>query len=392
MSSMNKISSVEGIRGLACLMVLISHLTLIFFPYLHGQQDHLIKTHLDKVIFQLPFGFLYSGSTAVYIFFALSGFILTYACANKGNELINAGKMFSARFFRLAIPASISIVLSALVLKLLPNNANGLDWISGWGNSLDLSFSAILYNAFFSSILLGDATYNWVVWTMKIELYGSFLIFFSVPVINQLRFRPLIYVIMALLFCCNLPEKHGFGYAAFFLGASIYYTPPIKSKILISFLLLLGLYLTGYHYKQDIYSFLSHIETHEMRSMGVDGSFFYSMIGGCLIVLVGIKSNILSKLTDNIISVWLGKVSFSAYLVQMPIFYLITPFSFRLREIGLGYISSSVFTSALCLIAIYGVAIFYQKYIDSMSIKFSRNWTTIFGSRAISFSEISLKK
>lgn len=31
MSSMNKISSVEGIRGLACLMVLISHLTLIFF-------------------------------------------------------------------------------------------------------------------------------------------------------------------------------------------------------------------------------------------------------------------------------------------------------------------------------------------------------------------------
>ncbi|ELY2669470.1 acyltransferase [Cronobacter sakazakii] len=90
MSSMNKISSVEGIRGLACLMVLISHLTLIFFPYLHGQQDHLIKTHLDKVIFQLPFGFLYSGSTAVYIFFALSGFILTYAlCLCKQGKRIN---------------------------------------------------------------------------------------------------------------------------------------------------------------------------------------------------------------------------------------------------------------------------------------------------------------
>ncbi|EPH6762117.1 acyltransferase family protein [Cronobacter dublinensis] len=178
MNSSNKISSVEGIRGLACLMVLVSHLTLIFFPYLHGQKDELIKTPFDKIIFQLPFGFLYSGSTAVYIFFSLSGFILTYACANKGAPDINAGKMFSARFFRLAIPASLSVILCGLVLKIFPGNANDLDWISGWGSSLDLSFSSVLYNALFSSILTGDATYNWVVWTMQIELYGSFLIFF----------------------------------------------------------------------------------------------------------------------------------------------------------------------------------------------------------------------
>ncbi|EOL8956192.1 acyltransferase family protein [Cronobacter dublinensis] len=381
MNSSNKISSVEGIRGLACLMVLVSHLTLIFFPYLHGQKDELIKTPFDKIIFQLPFGFLYSGSTAVYIFFSLSGFILTYACANKGAPDINAGKMFSARFFRLAIPASLSVILCGLVLKIFPGNANDLDWISGWGSSLDLSFSSVLYNALFSSILTGDATYNWVVWTMQIELYGSFLIFFSVPVINNLSFRPLIYIIMAFLFCCNMPEKHGFGYASFFLGASIYYTPQLKSRYATISLLIIGLYLTGYHYKQNIYSLLSYMETHELRRMGVSGSFLYSMFGGYLIVLVGVKSSILSKLTDSVIAVWLGKVSFSAYLLQMPVFYIITPLLLKFQNKGLGYISSALITSIISLIAVYALAAIYHKYIDSRSIRLSRKWSEIISYR-----------
>ncbi|WP_163907558.1 acyltransferase family protein, partial [Proteus mirabilis] len=93
----NKLLAVEGVRGLACLMVLLSHLTSIFFPYLHSQKPELIKSSFDETLFNYPLGFLYSGTSAVYIFFCLSGFILTYACVNKGDPVYNSAKMFLSR-------------------------------------------------------------------------------------------------------------------------------------------------------------------------------------------------------------------------------------------------------------------------------------------------------
>ena len=64
-----KINSAESIRGLACLAVVFSHLAMSFFPFLH-HFDPNEKTDLAWVyaIHHLPFGFLYSGDAAVFVF------------------------------------------------------------------------------------------------------------------------------------------------------------------------------------------------------------------------------------------------------------------------------------------------------------------------------------
>ncbi|EOW0742293.1 TPA: acyltransferase family protein [Proteus mirabilis] len=369
----NKLLAVEGVRGLACLMVLLSHLTSIFFPYLHSQKPELIKSSFDETLFNYPLGFLYSGTSAVYIFFCLSGFILTYACVNKGDPVYNSAKMFLSRYFRLSIPTFFSIIICAITLIIFRENNYDMPWISQLGKNVNLDFSSIIYNALFSSIILGDASYNWVVWTMQVELFGSFLIFFAVPVINKLKLKPFIYILLGAIICANFPTKFGFGYAAFLFGASIYYLPEIKNKLLFMTLIISGLYLSGYHHKQETYTFLANIEINILRQYKVQGSFLYLMISGFLIVTACIKSNILNLITSNKLSVWLGKMSFSAYLLQMPIFYITTPImSNYLIKNGFSYTQSALATSITCLIVIYSTSILFHKIIDSKSTAISK--------------------
>lgn len=66
----HKVAAAEGIRGIACLMVVFSHLALSFFPYLHSfDQYRLSPYQLELAIHQSPFAFFYSGTAQPFIFF-----------------------------------------------------------------------------------------------------------------------------------------------------------------------------------------------------------------------------------------------------------------------------------------------------------------------------------
>ena len=82
----DKIDSVDGVRGLACLMVILSHLSLIFFPYVFSGRVSEMRSDIEYYIYHSPLTFFYSGTSAVFIFFTLSGFILTYACFSKRTQ------------------------------------------------------------------------------------------------------------------------------------------------------------------------------------------------------------------------------------------------------------------------------------------------------------------
>jgi peptidoglycan/LPS O-acetylase OafA/YrhL len=70
---MGKVKLVEGIRGIACVVVILSHLLLTFFPHVHGfDLEILQEMSVLNIIHDFPFGFLYAGGAAVYIFFVLS--------------------------------------------------------------------------------------------------------------------------------------------------------------------------------------------------------------------------------------------------------------------------------------------------------------------------------
>lgn len=82
---MKRINSLEGLRGIAALMVLFNHLGVMFYPaYYWGAEE--IGGHCEFIEYylgQTPLSFLFAGHSAVMIFFVLTGFGSFMVC-DKG--------------------------------------------------------------------------------------------------------------------------------------------------------------------------------------------------------------------------------------------------------------------------------------------------------------------
>lgn len=370
-----KVKSVEGLRGFACLAVLLSHLSLIFYPYLHGQKLYLIRSSLDKFILDYPIGFFYAGTSAVFVFFCLSGYILTYACAKQENVLQSSTKMICARYFRLVIPVLASVIFCYFVIKYMPNNTIGLSWISSWGMSVKKNDGILdaIYNGLFTSVFLSDNKYNWIIWTMQIELLGSYLLLFSLPVICRLKNPSLICILICFMLVLCSPGKHGISYASFFLGASIYWLKDIKNKVISFVLLMSGLYLAGFKESSHWYSWLNEYLYVDLPGGKLSTYYFIPMLSGFIMVLASVKSTVMRAFIENRFAMLLGKLSFSAYLIQIPVFYIFTPIlASGMKSITNNYDAISLVSIVFSIAIVYLASFIFCHAVDEKCIILSR--------------------
>ena len=133
---------IEKLRGFACILVLLQHLIWIC-PYYF-------------VINTVP-SWLSIGSGAVHIFFAISGFVITYSLSNKlenlnGNFLENLkdskdwiSKFYSKRFFRIFPMVLIVSIVCGTYLQMIDTEA-------GWQSALLRSPLEILFGIFNNSV------------------------------------------------------------------------------------------------------------------------------------------------------------------------------------------------------------------------------------------------
>ena len=179
-----KINAAESIRGLACLAVVFSHLAMSFFPFLH-HFDPTETTDLNWVyqVHHLPLGFLYSGDAAVFVFFVLSGYVLSYAILKKPEQFQSRLKsMMVKRYPRLMIPALTSCLIIWATLSIIDIDSRHVGlWLQAFAQQ-DFSFKTALYEGTIGAFLFSDSNINWVLWTMTIELMGSFVLFFLLVV------------------------------------------------------------------------------------------------------------------------------------------------------------------------------------------------------------------
>lgn len=388
-----KISSIEGLRGLACFMVIMSHLSLMFLPYLHGENPKQIIGWLDRMLYNSPFGFIYSGTSAVYIFFVLSGYILSYACVSKGDLIRNCVNMATRRYARLAIPVFTSIIICFLVLSYSEDRTYAMPWISNYGKNVDVSFWGAINNGIFSSIFMGDNRYNWVTWTMKIEFYGSLLVFAAIPIINNLKCKALISFVVGSFFVLCSPGKDGYGYASFFFGIALYFARDFRSSLSAIIVFIMGAYLAGYHYRQPSYAMLTSFMTFDLPGGKILHYYFVNMISGVLIVYATVKSNVFSFLVANRFSVWLGKLSFSAYLLQMPVYYFLTTRLYlACQAYEMNYAKSATLSAIITIVAIYFLSHIFWLIVDVGSIKLSKLFLRVVDETVHSTTKIEIIK
>jgi peptidoglycan/LPS O-acetylase OafA/YrhL len=210
-----RINYLESIRGLAALQVLLLHFLAAFAPEfvfsLSGTAPVAGFVHLS------PLYFLYDGYSAVYIFFALSGYVLTHSFERN---LARPLAQVPARIVRLGVPAIAAVLVSAAVMLIFgkPNmvagELTGSAWFADQWNT-QVSLASVVKDGTLNALLLGYRGLPGVaflgpwqqsveqslvapLWTLSIEFYGSMIV---------------------LLLCWCARRSRKLWYAAMLLGA-----------------------------------------------------------------------------------------------------------------------------------------------------------------------------
>ena len=171
-SDSRRLGFLDGLRGIAALDVVVHHFIAAFSPGTYFRADGALAS-IPLVLLNGPF--------AVFVFFALSGFVLSYSVDRHTTPMVTlAGR----RFLRLAVPMLASTWLAWALLSMWgPASqraavATGNAWLQGfyWGET-PLTLRQATYDALLNPFRLGESYSNRVLWTMQVELVGSLALY-----------------------------------------------------------------------------------------------------------------------------------------------------------------------------------------------------------------------
>lgn len=306
-----KITYLDGLRGIAAIIVMISHFFTSLAPAMvYGSQFPSHFGSLDHLFSTTPLRLIDAGVFSVCIFFVLSGYVLTLKYfQTRDNNVIISGTV--RRYIRLFVPVFVVTMLSFLVssaglfhyyIEAVTISANS-NYYNHWTftpNIID-AIKQAMWNSFFIG---GNIYYDPVLWTMKIEFFGSMLVFVMAFLFGARRSRWIFYLISALISLNSY-------YLAFIIGmvlADMFTnkTPMFKTsnKIILSLLLISGLFLGSYPENSvtndSLYGFLNN------GVLQVPNRIYYIM-GASMIIYVLLNSRQLQNIFSSRVPAFLGK-------------------------------------------------------------------------------------
>lgn len=386
-----KIAYLDGLRGIAAVNVMIMHFFVILAPAMvYGGDLPLHLGSFEHLFPTTPLGLIGAGNFSVCIFFVLSGYVLTQKYfRTKDRNIIISGTV--RRYIRLFVPVFAAVMLS-FVLAFTGlysyyfeaiNISAGSNYRDYWTFTPDI-IDAVKQAAWGSFFTSDDTYYNPVLWTMKVEFLGSMLVFAMALFFGQLRNRLTFYLAAIVLFL------HSY-YLAFVIGMVLADTFNSQTRILktgnktvLSVLLITGLFLGSYPINpvtgDSLYWFLNN---GFFRTPKIS----YHIIGASLVMYVLLNSQLLQKFFSLPVPVFLGKISYSMYLVHFPIISSFTCALFLALYPALPYGTALLISCAASTLLIIPLSYLFYRYIDSAGVELSKkfyNWLTDFRKPAAS--------
>ncbi len=377
-----KINYLDGLRGVAAINVMIMHFFIILVPamiYSDRMPSHL--GNLEQIFSSTPLGLIGAGNFSVCIFFVLSGYILTQKYfRTKDKNIIISGAM--RRYIRLFVPVLAVTILSFLMAStgifhyyietVMVSGNNNYD--NYWTFTPDIVDA--LKRAVWGSFFTGDATYNPVLWTMTTEFYGSMLVFAMALLFGVQRNRWTFYLAASVLFFNSYYFAFiiGMGFAdAFNSKTSIFKTSIFKTdnKIILSVILFSGLFLGSYPIgtvtNDSLYAFLNN-------GLFEIPKLTYHILGAGMIMYVLLNSRWMQKVFSSPVPVFLGKISYSLYLIHFLIISSFTCALFLALHPILPYWLAVFISCFLSVLLIIPLSYLFYKYIDMTGVELSKTF------------------
>jgi peptidoglycan/LPS O-acetylase OafA/YrhL len=371
-----KLIFLESVRGLAAIVVVFDHFFTGFFPASKFGPHLPSHSPADHWLYSTPLSIFISGNFSVCIFFVLSGFVLTRSFFQQHHPqaLIRHA---SRRYVRLVIPVAASIGCAYVLLVFggffngQARRLTGSPWLAASFNFHGHLLVAA-HQALFGTFLQGNATYNPVLWTMRIEFLGSFLVFSAASLFGSHGRRWIIYAILALVFL----KTYFLGFVVGMVLADLRsHWPAIKLPGWIAAPALAGgLALGSLHGVLPSALVMPHIaELRIMPSTQLQMLVFWHITGALLVVgsiLYWIASQ--RRLSSRPL-VFLGKLSFPIYLVHFLVLFTLSSYLF-VQFAGIGYVPDFVVIFLISAVVIAAASYVFSKWVDGPAIRLSRRF------------------
>ena len=338
----------DGLRGMAAFVVFLFH--AVMMAPSNSRVFHVLTNPFIR-----PF---WDGPGAVMLFFVLSGFVLTLPYAAKRARKIEPVPFLIRRIARL-YPAYWAALTLALILRFFVFNPSGLSGLSPWINlhwSQPVAWSSIVSHAFMISPGIQVNDIDPVIWSLIIEMKISLV--FPLLIVLVTRTSLVLYALVAI-------------------GASIALTTPLhfvthsssswsRAAIMLP-AFLLGSYLA--RYRSELVAWLRTSRWIRVL-VAIAGTALYSIVWitpidkqslarwGCALgsgafILLFLASPRLEMLGTARPIRFVGKVSYSFYMVHVPILLTVASLLF-VRSHSLVLVAvTSLMISLLIAWAIY---------------------------------------
>lgn len=375
--------SLEGLRGLASLAVVLAHILFVYFPYLTSLRapypKATPKTLVDLVLINPPFRLLYAADAAVLIFMVLSGYVLMAKFYRTDtSEVLETAA--TKRYIRLVLPAFASVLFAWAILSsgLMANQLAGTLNTAGWPihyYTQPVSLVDAIINGLFMAPLFGDSSINGPLWTLQTELLGSILLFASYALFGR---RSLLLVCAWFLFFANVlggKQPHTLYYIGLLAGSLLHVvTPWLKARPLVSTLFVVVGLLSVMADHSSLYAPLMSLPLPNLQSIGPDYNankvLFWQAVGSISLVAGTIGSSWFATLLASRVPAYLGRISFALYLLHMPLIMSLAFWGMLAgKTMGFGYLASAAFSFTLFMVVLVTLAELFTRFVDAPSIK-----------------------
>ncbi len=322
-TSREKIGSLEGLRGVAAFVVFFAHFVGAFYPAFLFNDPKLahVPYQIETRLAPTPLGVVFDGELAVCVFFVLSGYVLSAGFFARPSRLA-AGVSFLKRYLRLEIPILASVLLGWFLLafdwtaNLQVLELTKSQWFGRYAVA-EPSLGQALRGSLIGVFIHGQNEYNPLLWTMKVELLGSYLVYGLLLVFGRSRWRFAGYLAATAL----LLESY---YALFVVGMALSsvrpWTQSLASRPMVRrlgwALLIVGVLVGTYPCYYDpkgtwwwqVFGSVAPMAPKSYPRLAAP------LILGALLVVPRLQSFFSSKIPR-----FLGRISFSLYLIHFLI-------------------------------------------------------------------------
>ena len=310
-------TQLDSVRGLAAVMVVLHHAVIMTAIgnrlWWEGQPP---TGWWQWLAFKTPLILLHQGRSPVYLFFVLSGFVLSLPW------MIGKPQTYSTfmirRFFRIYVPYASSMILSIILLWMIGHPAVPTlsSWYSLiWGHPVD-------QQSLLNMVMLIDprnAYMNFPTWTIAWELRISLIFPLLLWPLSRMGRKGLLVSVLALV-AMSIPLRHYSADAAEFSRTMLAYSGLFMMG---AFLASIASQIQNFRVSSSMVSVVLLVIGLLMLCPRWSSRPLIAMIpigiGSCLVIAAALRTGWFSRTLQSVVPMWLGRVSFSLYLLHVPI-------------------------------------------------------------------------